>query len=56
VYLTKKHKKYQYKYLKEKITAKYQFYYRFNFKKDLFLRLDFYSDWLDTINNKYKYN
>jgi len=48
-------KKYQYKYLKEKITAKYQFYYRLKLHKASFFRLDFYSDWLDKINNKYNY-
>ena len=66
--LTKKH---QYKYLTEKLKFKYlDLKYReemsnntdFNlikeevsFYNEYYYRLDFYSDWLEQINNKYNY-
>ena len=66
--LTKKH---QYKYLMEKLKFKYlDLKYReeistntdpdlikdeVNFYNEYYYRLDFYSDWLERINNKYNY-
>ena len=64
-------KKYKYKYLTERLKFKYlDLKYReevstntntflikqeVNFYTDYYYRLDFYSDWLDRINNKYNY-
>jgi len=68
VFLTKKH---QYKYLTERLKFKYiDLKYReeistninpflikqeVNFYNEYYYRLDFYSDWLDRLNNKYNY-
>ena len=64
-------KKHQYKYLMEKLKFKYlDLKYReemstntnpdliqdeVNFYNEYYYRLDFYSDWLERINNKYNY-
>ena len=58
--LTKKHKKYQYLYLKSKISEKEEKLYWYNdecgfdtSKDDA--RLEYLSNWLEKINKKYKY-
>tara|TARA_R110002020_G_scaffold50070_1_gene141918 strand:+ start:566 stop:787 length:222 start_codon:yes stop_codon:yes gene_type:complete len=58
--LIKKHKKYQYLYLKYKIQQKQEKMYWYNDhcgfdteKEDA--RLDYIWDWLETINKKYNY-
>ena len=64
-------KKHQYKYLTERLKFKYiDLKYRekistninpflikqeVNFYNEYYYRLDFYSDWLDRLNNKYNY-
>ncbi len=57
--LINKHKKYQYLYLREKISAYSSDYNNYEIGHYCFLpifnRLDFYSDWLDRINKKYNY-
>ena len=68
MFLTKKH---QYKYLTERLKFKYiDLKYReeistninpflikqeVNFYNEYYYRLDFYSDWLDRLNNKHNY-
>jgi len=57
-----KHKKYQYLYLKEKLESQYSEYKYdceihncWNEIEEMTKRNHFYHNWLDKINNKYKY-
>ena len=52
--LKKKHKKYQYLYLREKISEK-NYYNQINYSESLDERIDFYYNWLSKINRRYKY-
>jgi len=52
--MLKKTKKYQYLYLREKLSAK-DYYNEINYSESLDQRIGFYNTWLDKINNRYNY-
>ena len=52
--MCKKTKKYQYLYLREKISAK-DYYNEINYCDLLNERIEFYSNWLSKINRRYNY-
>jgi hypothetical protein len=50
----KKLKKYQYLYLKEKLSSK-DYYNEINYSESLNERIGFYYKWLEKINRRYNY-
>jgi hypothetical protein len=52
--MCKKTKKYQYLYLREKISVK-DYYNEINYCDLLNKRIEFYSNWLSKINRRYNY-
>lgn len=54
IMLKSKTKKYQYLYLREKISAK-DYYNEINYCEFLNKRIEFYSNWLSKINRRYNY-
>ena len=52
--MCKKTKKYQYLYLREKLSSK-DYYNEINYCEFLDKRIGFYNTWLDKINKRYNY-
>ena len=52
--MLKKTKKYQYLYLREKLSAK-DYYNEINYCESLDKRIGFYNTWLDKINKRFNY-
>ena len=52
--MCKKTKKYQYLYLREKLSAR-DYYNEINYSESLDKRIGFYNTWLDKINKRFNY-